>query len=145
MAMLPQVELSVFIRGGAEAAYKTEDDLGLYLKSYSYTPPEVKTEYVSVPGREGDLDFTESLYGDNGTVHYGNGTLELVFKVPDINSYQYAMVVASFHGHRVTAHITNGFTSSFVFVGRLSVSPLESAKYSGYITMTVNVESRRNA
>ncbi len=38
--------------------------------------PEVKKITVSIPGRDGDLDFTEVL---DGHVHYGNRVIELTF------------------------------------------------------------------
>lgn len=50
------------------------DLFGLILSSYNIAPPEVKQNFVSVPGRNGDLDFSEAL---TGYPLYGNRLITL--------------------------------------------------------------------
>ncbi len=142
LAILPQVKLTVWLTQMGYN-YFTEDDLGLYLASYRYIPPETKTEYVSIPGRTGDLDYTEALSG--GVVHYGNGNLEMTFKIKDMQRYERGFQIAEFHGKRAEATISEGLLSTRKFVGRLSVESIESAKISGYITLKMNVASLESA
>lgn len=51
-------------------------DYGFYTGEWSLGLPEPKTEKVEVPGRDGDLDISESL---TGHVTFGNRTLEFNF------------------------------------------------------------------
>jgi len=140
-----QVNMTVYYENNASFNYNLETEFGLHLTGYSYTPPEARTEYVSVPGRDGDLDFTEALFGSNGTVHYGNAKLEMTFLFTgDSLSVSHLMQVAGMHGHRVQVHIPDGFLASLLLYGRVSVGDIESAMPWGHITMTVNVESRSN-
>ncbi|MCC8181522.1 MAG: phage tail family protein [Clostridiales bacterium] len=52
------------------------DDLGLYLTNASIGAPEVQTNYIDVPGRDGQLDLSTAL---TGAVRYKNRTIELTF------------------------------------------------------------------
>lgn len=140
----PRVSMIVYFEGGASFLYNLETEFGLILTSYKYTPPEAKTEYVSVPGRDGDLDFTEALYGSNGTVHVGNARLEMRFAFPP-SAADTLLQVTGFHNHRVSVHIPEGFLRLVDLHGRVAVGDIESAVLSGTLTMTVNVESRSNA
>lgn len=49
------------LRGVQFGDYHTADDWNLILHEKTIAPPEPKTNYVSVPGRDGDLDLTEAL------------------------------------------------------------------------------------
>lgn len=53
----------------------TWEQFRLILSSYNISPPEVKQNFISVPGRSGDLDFSEAL---TGYPMYGNRKITLV-------------------------------------------------------------------
>lgn len=52
------------------------NDYGLIMTSKSISYPEAQLKYVSVPGRNGAVDFTEVLTGD---VRYNNRTITMTF------------------------------------------------------------------
>lgn len=52
------------------------DDLGMYLTEAVISPPEVRTNYVDIPGRDGQLDLSTAL---DGEIHYQNRTISLTF------------------------------------------------------------------
>lgn len=64
------------LRGLKFGAYHTADDWNLILHEKTLTPPEPKTNYVSVPGRDGDIDLTEAL---SGLVNYRDRTASFNF------------------------------------------------------------------
>ena len=132
MATLPSVKI-----GGTDF----EDVYGLYLANYTYTPPETKTEYQSVPGRTGDLDFTEAL---SGAVHYHNAKISLNFKHKSMRTFLASAAmdaVLSLHGTRQTVVFTGGALENKSFSGRLTLGNIQSAKYSGYLTISVIVDA----
>ena len=53
----------------------TWEQFRLILSSYNISPPEAKQNFISVPGRSGDLDFSEAL---TGYPMYGNRKITLV-------------------------------------------------------------------
>lgn len=59
--------------------YLTSDD-GLILHEKVVTPAVPKTNYISVPGRDGDLDMTEAL---SGRVHYQDRSASYTFLLTD--------------------------------------------------------------
>jgi hypothetical protein len=58
--------------------YLTSDD-GLILHEKTVAPAVPKTTYISVPGRDGDLDLTEA----SGTVHYQDRQAAFTFLLTD--------------------------------------------------------------
>ncbi len=52
------------LRGVHIGTYHTGRDWDLILSAKSLTPPEVKTNYIKVDGRDGDLDLSEALTGE---------------------------------------------------------------------------------
>lgn len=52
------------------------DDLGMYLTDADIGFPEVRTNYVDVPGRDGMLDLSTAL---DGEIHYQDRTITLTF------------------------------------------------------------------
>lgn len=49
------------LRGVQIGDYHTADDWNLILNKKEISPPKPKTNYVSIPGRDGDIDLTEAL------------------------------------------------------------------------------------
>lgn len=133
--------------GNITRQFRTEDDLGMYLARSKFTLPQPKTEYISIPGRDGDLDFTEALSSSGADVYFGNGMLDMTFKVPDpMNWSGKYTLIGTIHGRRGEVLFTNaadsytgGFLSDIYFEGRFFVDVLESAKYFGYVNVRMNV------
>lgn len=68
------------LRGVQFGDYHTAEDWNLILHEKTITPPEPKTNYVSVPGRDGDIDLTEAL---SGLVNYRDRTGSFTFLLTD--------------------------------------------------------------
>lgn len=93
-------------------------DYGLVLQNpYQLTPPMPRTHYVSVPGRSGQLDLTESL---TGRVEYENRilTLELGGIKTDWPSF-FTLFLREVHGKVVKIIFDND--KSQYFLGRAKV------------------------
>lgn len=58
----------------------TADDWGLLMTEKKVDPPAPKTSYLSVPGRDGDLDFTEAV---SGRVNYEQRAARFAFFISD--------------------------------------------------------------
>lgn len=98
----------------------THADLGLLYKSETIGGPEVKTNYVDVPGLQGRKDMTEAL--GIGVV-YGDRTLTFQFYLDpttDQNA-QYSKVLATLNGKR--ARIIRAVDPRHYFEGRITVDP----------------------
>lgn len=68
------------LRGVQFGDYHTATDWNLILHEKIVSPPVPKTNYVSVPGRDGDIDLTEAL---SGVVNYEDRTAEYTFLLTD--------------------------------------------------------------
>ena len=67
--------MSTKSHNGAKIGDKhTFGDWGLYLAERTITLPELRTNYITVPGRDGLLDLSEALTGE---MHYDNRTVTL--------------------------------------------------------------------
>ena len=112
-------------------------DWGLLLSPYTLEPPDVQTSYVSIVGRDGDLDLTEAL----GQLNYKNRDISLTFTNTDtINNVATSFsTVANFvHGQRVKITLPND--TGYYFIGRCTLGNLERAKRTNNITVKVNCE-----
>lgn len=61
------------------STYYTYDTWGLTLTSYSFSPPVYKKNFVSVPGRDGDLDLSTAL--TDGEPRYESRTFTATFEI----------------------------------------------------------------
>lgn len=68
------------LRGVQFGEYHTATDWNLILHEKTISPPRPKTNYVSVPGRDGDIDLTESL---SGLVNYQDRSGSFTFLLTD--------------------------------------------------------------
>lgn len=107
----------------------------LILASQNIGLPEVVTNYVDVPGRDGALDYSEAL---TGSPVYGNRTLEFGFlAVPTICSTEWhtllSDVAACLHGQRLKIVIDDD--SSHYYWGRCEISAWQVSKSASTITV----------
>lgn len=102
----------------------------------SVAPPEVKTEYVEIPGANGSLDYTEVLAGE---VRYGNRTGSWNFIVE--NGYQqwyslYDEIRTTLHGKKFNCVLRE--QPNYVYTGRLEVEQWKSEKNNSTIAINYN-------
>lgn len=98
---------------------------GLRLKEIKMGLPDVKTEYVEVPGMNGVLDLTEV---QNGGVKYGNRTLEFYFDARDCNYKEWSTLLSTIasavHGKRI--NIITDIDPGYYYSGRCSLNTSKS-------------------
>jgi hypothetical protein len=95
-------------------------------------PPEVKTNYIDLPGAEGGLDYTEIL---TGVPHYGyrKGSWEF-FLIPGENWHEvYNSLVSYLHGRQHTIKLEDDPNSTYV--GRLQINDWQSSAHNSIITI----------
>lgn len=118
----------------------TYTDWGLLLAPYSLEAPDVQTNYVTIIGRDGNLDLTESL----GQLNYKNRNISLTFthtgSVNDIAT-SYSTVSNFLHGQRVKITLPND--TDYYFIGRCTIGNLDRAKRTGNIVIKANCEPWR--
>ena len=97
---------------------------------YEIPMPKVQTNYVSIPGRNGMLDLSESY----GSVKYRDRNIAItMYAVGAVVSE----LVNAVHGKNM--NITFSKDSSFFYVGRVDVSGI--AKHNGYCQISVSVNA----
>ena len=115
-------------------------DYGLYVANAgAVSPPEPKTQYIEVPGRDGDIDLTEALAGrtiyKNRTI-----TLQLGGKKPPLawDSFM-SDFINEVHGKRVKIEFDRD--PDWYYIGRATVdADFERGSDIGRFTVTVNAE-----
>lgn len=118
----------------------TYRDYGLYVTNTNpIAPPEVKVEYITIPGRNGSIDLTEAL---TGYTVYGNRviTLELGGKRP---SNQWPGFMSDFlnavHGKMVEVVFDN--EPDWYYKGRATVeSDYQKGNEIATFTLTINAD-----
>lgn len=100
-------------------------------------PPEVKTNFLDIPGGNGSIDATEAL---TGYPTYENRTGSWEFYVA--NGYKdwdvaYSDILNYLHGRRRKAVLEDDL--SFYYEGRFSVNEWKSDKIASLITIDYNV------
>lgn len=115
--------------------FNTADDWGLILHEKNITPPKAKTNYVSVPGRDGDLDLTEAL---SGVVNYQDriGTFSFILAdgKHDDRERLISEIVGALNGQRLRYIDLDDYPDHYM-IGRFSV--LDVMNINAYGTMTV--------
>ena len=115
-------------------------DYGLYVgNANAVSPPEPKTQYIEVPGRNGDIDLTEAL---SGRTVYKNRTitLQLGGKKPPGEWDQFISdFLNEIHGKMVTVEFDRD--PDWYYVGRATVEDdYERGNYIGRFTVKINAE-----
>lgn len=100
-------------------------------------PPEVKTNYVDIPGADGHLDLTEALTGE---ALYKNRTGSITFLV--MNGYwpwteAYSTIMNYIHGQKMNVMLEDD--PGFYYEGRFSVNTWKSNKERSEIVIDYNI------
>ena len=111
-------------------SYDTRDT-GLIVAPYEIPMPKVQTQFVSIPGRDGTLDLSEST----GTIRYGDRNISVTLYA--VGDYQDVLsgFVNAVHGKRMD--IVFDRYPDFHFTGRADVSGV--AKKDGYCQISVKI------
>lgn len=118
----------------------TYAEYGLLLASKSISLPEVRTNMIDVPGRDGLLDASEVLTGE---VTYKNRTITLKLTgVDTVSGKTWPATISDFcnkvHGKRVK--ITFPEDTAHFYSGRCSVGQVELVKMMQTIPVTVDCD-----
>ena len=102
-----------------------------------FNPPSTKTQYVDLPGGNGQIDLTEAL---TGYPVYENRTGSHEFYVE--NGYKdwsdlYSEIMNYLHGKSMEAFLEDD--PYYVYVGRFEVNEWKSDKWNSIITIDYNV------
>ena len=115
--------------------YHSETDFGLILQPYSIPLPEVKTEYIDIPGADGSIDLSEIL----GDVCFSDRVFKLTLKKLDrARAWEDLItpVANATHGRRL--HIVFDSDPDFYFIGRCRLLDLVPQR----AVATVSIELR---
>ena len=113
------------------------NDFGLILSQKEIGFPEPKTEYLSIIGRDGDIDLTTVLCDE---VKYGNRILTFVFSMVDYRARwaKVCMDIAHYlHGQEMKIILDEDKT--FYYLGRCKINSYQSEKAIGKMVIECNV------
>ena len=118
----------------------TYTEYGLLLASKSISLPEVRTNMIDVPGRDGLLDASEVLTGE---VTYNNRTITLkLIGVDTVSGKKWPATISDFcnkvHGKRVK--VTFPEDTTHYYSGRCSVGKVGLVKMMQTIPVTVDCD-----
>ena len=120
------------------------NDMGLILASKSLGYPEVKSRYIEIPGRDGDLDETEIL---TGRPSYGNRDITLTFILlnKEYRDWQAVMseIAVLIHGKKM--RIVFDDDKAYYYEGRCSLDPITCNKKAGKVVVKINAETYKKA
>jgi|SRR3712207_806805 len=104
--------------------------------------PSPKLEYLDIPGRQGEIDITESLAGE---VIYEMRTGSFEFLVSDPEKWQaiHRKLLNTVHGKRINLVLDT--EKDYVYQGRLWVSEFKSDKNYSLITLDYKLEPYKYA
>lgn len=99
--------------------------------------PSPKLQYLDIPGRQGEIDITESLTGE---VIYEMRTGSFEFLVSGMDKWQevYRKLLSTVHGKRTD--IVLDTEKDYVYQGRIWVSEFKSDKNYSLITLDYKLE-----
>ena len=99
--------------------------------------PSPKLEYLDIPGRQGEIDITESLTGE---VIYEMRTGSFEFIVSDIEKWQevYRKLLSTVHGKKTSLVLDT--EKDYVYQGRRWVSEFKSDKNYSLITLDYKLD-----
>lgn len=109
-----------------------QEEFGCWLKWRTLSTPSPKTNYIQIPGRDGDLDLTEAL----GDVYYNDRNLQISLVHPsDVWYDDYEQLVSQFHGKQ--CHVKFGNDPDWYWTGRLEVGAYSAKDHD--LSMTAKV------
>lgn len=113
-------------------------DWGLLLKPKERPFPSPKTNYVSIEGRDGDLDLTTSLTGD---VKYENVEFSLEFYLMDKKKdWETKLQEISTYLHGKKMNVIFSDDPDWYYVGRMTINELSNDMNVGSIAIDCNFE-----
>lgn len=116
-------------------------DFNLILRPKARPFPTPKTNYVSIEGRDGDLDLTTSLTGD---VKYENISYSLEFTLKDERSaWEETLLKLSTYLHGKKMNLIFSEDPNWYYVGRYSLNDVESDKNVGLLSIDCVLEPYR--
>ena len=116
-------------------------DFNLILRPKERPFPSPKTNYVSIEGRDGDLDLTTSLTGD---VKYENISYSLEFTLKDERAaWEDTLLELSTYLHGKKMNLSFSEDPDWYYVGRYSLNPVESDKNVGLLSIDCVLEPYR--
>ena len=117
--------------------YNSYDDFGLYLTNLQVGEPAVKSNYINLPARDGQLDLSGVL---SDTPLYDMRTISYTFvwrsNVDDFES-EVSAIVNALHGQ--TMDVIHG-SSPYFYRGKLSVSSPSITNDKAQIQISLNAE-----
>lgn len=117
------------------------NDFNLLLKPKTRPFPTPKTNYVSIEGRDGDLDLTTSLTGD---VKYENISYSLEFYLKDKRAdWETILLKLSTYLHGKKMNLSFSEDPDYYYVGRYTLNQVESDRNIGSITIDCVLEPYR--
>ena len=121
------------LRGVQFGDYHTAKDWNLILNEKIVSPPVPKTNYISVPGRDGDLDLTEAL---SGVVNYQDRNASYTFLLTDGTHADrvelISQIIGVLHGQRVQIIDTDDYPDYYMN-GRLTVTDVSNSNAYGIL------------
>ncbi|MFQ6794667.1 MAG: hypothetical protein ACLRT4_18070 [Thomasclavelia sp.] len=117
--------------------YNSADDFGMILSDYEVSPAVKKTHFISVPGRNGDLDVSSYL-GES----YENRTITITLNkrlnIDNLPVFQ-SELENKINGKRMEIIFSND--SSYYWIGLVSLNSITKlAKYMIEINISCNVD-----
>ena len=116
-------------------------DFNLILRPKERPFPTPKTNYVSIEGRDGDLDLTTSLTGD---VKYENISYSLEFTLKDERAaWEDTLLELSTYLHGKKMNLTFSEDPNWYYVGRYTLNNVESDRNIGLLVVDCILEPYR--
>ncbi len=116
-------------------------DFNLILSSKERPFPTPKTNYVSIEGRDGDLDLTTSLTGD---VKYENISYSLEFTLKDKReNWETTLLNLSTYLHGKKMNMSFSEEPDWYYVGRYTLNNVESDRNVGLLVVDCILEPYR--
>lgn len=130
------------LRGIKFGDYHTADDWHLTLNAQSLAPAEPKTNFISVDGRDGDIDATEALTGE---IKYNNREASFTFIMtdgtPEDREDLLTEIYQHIHGRKL--NIIRPDDPLRYLVGRCQISNIENLGAYSTFEVTANCEPWR--
>jgi hypothetical protein len=128
------------LRGVRFGDRHTAEDWGLIMNEKVVSPPLPKTNYVSVPGRDGDIDLSEAL---SGVVNYQDRTASFTFLLTNGSHADrealISEIVGTLHGQSMEIEDTDDYPGYYL-TGRITVQ--EVANNAAYGTIKLQAVCR---
>ena len=116
----------------------TYTDWGLKWENINISFPDIKTNYIDIPGGDGLLDLTESLTGD---IQYSNRIINLTFNIEcNFFNWQSKISEISNYIHGKKLKITLDTDKGFYYYGRVSINTNKTNMVDGELVIQCNVE-----